>query len=118
MSTQKPGGPRVSISGCAEQPGHIQRPTRAQSVTRSMEDRVPPDYSSFGLKDQIAIVTGASQGIGRALAIGLATAGAHLVLAKHPTGRQDEIKEVQAEIESLGRQARVVLTDVSHVDEV
>ena len=34
------------------------------------------DYSSFGLQDKIAIVTGASQGIGRAIAVGLARAGA------------------------------------------
>ena len=40
------------------------------------------------------------------------------MLAKHPTGRHEEIKEVQAEIESLGRQARIVLTDVAHVDQV
>ena len=46
------------------------------------------DYSSFGLQDKIAIVTGASQGIGRAIALGLAQAGAHLVLAKHPEGRR------------------------------
>jgi NAD(P)-dependent dehydrogenase (short-subunit alcohol dehydrogenase family) len=40
------------------------------------------DYSSFGLQDKVAIVTGASQGIGRAIALGLAQAGAHVVLAK------------------------------------
>jgi len=79
---------------------------------------VSVDYSGFGLQDKIAVVTGASQGIGRAIAVGLAKAGAHLVLAKHPQGRQDEIKEVQAEVESLGRKAIVVLTDVSHVDQV
>jgi 2-deoxy-D-gluconate 3-dehydrogenase len=44
------------------------------------------DYSAFGLKDKVAIVTGASQGIGRAIALGLAQAGAHLVLAKYPAG--------------------------------
>jgi 2-dehydro-3-deoxy-D-gluconate 5-dehydrogenase len=76
------------------------------------------DYSSFGLKDKIAIVTGASQGIGRAVAIGLAQAGAHLVLAKHPTGRHEEIKQVQAEIEVLGRKAIIVLTDVSDVAQI
>ena len=48
-------------------------------------------------------MTGASQGIGRAIALGLAQAGAHVVLAKHPKGRHDEIKAVQAEIEALGR---------------
>jgi NAD(P)-dependent dehydrogenase (short-subunit alcohol dehydrogenase family) len=76
------------------------------------------DYSSFGLKDKIAIVTGASQGIGRAIAIGLAQAGAHLVLAKHPEGRHAEINAVKAEIESLGRRAEIVTTDVSDVAQV
>jgi NAD(P)-dependent dehydrogenase (short-subunit alcohol dehydrogenase family) len=76
------------------------------------------DYSSFGLLDKIAVVTGASQGIGRAIALGLAQAGAHLVLAKYPEKREDEIKAVQAEIEALGRRAIIVQTDVAEVDQV
>ncbi|HET7216645.1 MAG TPA: SDR family oxidoreductase [Vicinamibacterales bacterium] len=76
------------------------------------------NYAAFGLTDKIAIVTGASQGIGKAIALGLAEAGAHLVLAKHPDGRQEEIRQVQAEIEALGRKAIIVPTDVSHVDQV
>jgi NAD(P)-dependent dehydrogenase (short-subunit alcohol dehydrogenase family) len=76
------------------------------------------NYSSFGLQDKIAIVTGASQGIGRAIALGLAQAGAHVVLAKYPDKRQDEIKAVQAEIEALGRKAMIVQTDVAQVDQV
>ena len=76
------------------------------------------DYSSFGLQDKIAIVTGASQGIGKAIAIGLARAGAHVVLAKHPEGRQDEIKKVQAEIEALGRKAPIIVVDVANVEQV
>jgi 2-dehydro-3-deoxy-D-gluconate 5-dehydrogenase len=76
------------------------------------------DYSSFELKDKVAIVTGASQGIGKAIAVGLAQAGAHLVLAKHPSGRHEEINQVQAEIEALGRNAIIVLTDVSDVTQI
>jgi 2-dehydro-3-deoxy-D-gluconate 5-dehydrogenase len=76
------------------------------------------DYSSFGLRDKVAIVTGASQGIGRAIALGLAQAGAHVVLAKYPDKRQDAIKAVQAEIEALGRKALIVQTDVAQVDQV
>jgi 2-deoxy-D-gluconate 3-dehydrogenase len=76
------------------------------------------DYSSFGLQDKIAIVTGASQGIGRAIALGLAQAGAHVVLAKHPEGRHDEIKGVQAEIEALGRKAPIIMVDVANVAQV
>jgi NAD(P)-dependent dehydrogenase (short-subunit alcohol dehydrogenase family) len=76
------------------------------------------DYSSFGLQDQIAIVTGASQGIGRAIAIGLAQAGAHLVLAKHPDGHHDEIQQVHSEIARLGRKSIIQPTDVAKVDDV
>jgi NAD(P)-dependent dehydrogenase (short-subunit alcohol dehydrogenase family) len=76
------------------------------------------DYSSFGLRDKVAIVTGSSQGIGRAIALGLAQAGAHVVLAKYPDKRQDEVKAVKAEIEALGRKAMIVQTDVAQVDQV
>jgi NAD(P)-dependent dehydrogenase (short-subunit alcohol dehydrogenase family) len=79
---------------------------------------VSVEYSAFGLKDKVAVVTGASQGIGRAIALGLARAGAHLVLAKHPDGRHEQIAQVKSEIEALGRQAIVVLTDVAQVDQV
>jgi 2-dehydro-3-deoxy-D-gluconate 5-dehydrogenase len=76
------------------------------------------DYSIFGLRDKVAIVTGGSQGIGRAIALGLAQAGAHVVLAKYPDKRQDEVKAVKAEIEALGRKALIVQTDVAQVDQV
>jgi 2-deoxy-D-gluconate 3-dehydrogenase len=76
------------------------------------------DYSSFGLRDKVAIVTGGSQGIGRAIALGLAQAGAHVVLAKYPDKRQDEIQAVKAELEALGRRALIVQTDVAQVDQV
>jgi len=75
------------------------------------------DYSSFGLKDKIAVVTGASQGIGRAIALGLAQAGAHLVLAKYPGPRMEEIEQLQREIEALGRQTLIVITDVNKVED-
>lgn len=76
------------------------------------------DYSSFGLQGKTAVVTGASQGIGKAIALGLAQAGANLVLAKHPEGRHEEISKVKAEIESMGRKALIVLTDVGNVAEL
>jgi NAD(P)-dependent dehydrogenase (short-subunit alcohol dehydrogenase family) len=80
-----------------------------------MGGNLTADYSSFGLQDKIAIVTGPSQGIGRAIAMGLARAGAHLVLAKHPASRHEEVRQLQAEIEELGRKTLLVTTDVSLV---
>ena len=72
-------------------------------------------YQSFGLEDKVAIVTGASQGIGRTLAIALAEAGAHSALASRT---QSALNEVAAEIESMGRQALVVTTDVTDVSQI
>src|ERR1035437_10147589 len=79
---------------------------------------VSMDFSSFQLQDKIAIVTGPSQGIGRAIALGLATAGAHLVLAEHPDFHPEDLKAVKAEIEKMGRKAIIALTDISKVDQV
>jgi 2-deoxy-D-gluconate 3-dehydrogenase len=49
------------------------------------------------------------------LAFALAKAGADVVLAKHPEGRHEEIAQLRAEIEAMGRKALIVLTDVSDV---
>ena len=84
-------------------------------IVAKKAEKLTPDYSSFGLKDKVAIVTGPSQGIGKAIALGLAQAGAHVVLAKHPAGRQDEIRAVKDEIEAMGRKTLLVTTDVSVV---
>ena len=76
------------------------------------------DYSSFQLKDKVAIVTGPSQGIGRAIAVGLAQAGAHLVLAEHPDYHQEALKQLDAEIQGMGRKTLVVPTDIWDVGQV
>ncbi|MBB4821316.1 3-oxoacyl-[acyl-carrier protein] reductase [Pseudomonas alcaligenes] len=57
------------------------------------------------------LVTGSSRGIGRAIALRLARAGFDLVL--HCRSRRDEAEAVKAEIEVLGRHARVLQFDVS-----
>ncbi len=75
------------------------------------------DYSSFQLKDKVAIVTGPSQGIGRAIALGLAQAGAHVALAGRPD-HQAALKPLVAEIEALGRKTLIVPTDVSDITQI
>jgi citronellol/citronellal dehydrogenase len=68
------------------------------------------------LEGRIAIVTGASRGIGRALALGLARAGSHVVIAAKSTTSTDKlpgsIHTVAAEAEALGAQALAVQVDV------
>lgn len=57
------------------------------------------------------LVTGSSRGIGRAIALRLARAGFDLVL--HCRSRRDEAEAVQAQIESLGQNARILQFDVA-----
>ena len=64
----------------------------------------------FALTDKVAIVTGASRGIGRACAIAFAQAGADVVLAAR---KQQDLDAVAREIEALGRRALTVVCDVS-----
>ncbi|MEW6659543.1 MAG: 3-oxoacyl-ACP reductase family protein [Thermodesulfobacteriota bacterium] len=67
------------------------------------------------LKDQVAIVTGASRGIGRGIALKFAQEGAHLVVNYQQN--REAAREVAAAVEALGRQALIVQTDVSRRSE-
>ena len=60
--------------------------------------------------DHVIIITGASEGIGRALAKALAPQGPKLVLAARNAARLDELK---TEVEGMGAQALAVPTDVT-----
>jgi 3-oxoacyl-[acyl-carrier protein] reductase len=63
------------------------------------------------LRGQVAVVTGSSGGIGRAIALELARGGADLVV--HGFRRASAAAETAAEIGRLGREAIVVLADVT-----
>lgn len=67
------------------------------------------------LSGRVAVVTGASSGIGRASAIALAKQGAKVTLAARRMGKLEELKK---EIEALGGEALAVKTDVLKKEEI
>jgi 3-oxoacyl-[acyl-carrier protein] reductase len=70
---------------------------------------------STGLQGKIALVTGASQGIGRACALELAAAGATVALAARNV---EKLEAVAAEIAAAGGTAKAFALDVSSEDSI
>jgi NAD(P)-dependent dehydrogenase (short-subunit alcohol dehydrogenase family) len=70
---------------------------------------------SFDLTGSLALVTGAGRGIGEACALGLARAGADLVLVSRS---RDQLELVAGRVEEIGRRARVAPCDVTSADDV
>ncbi|KXG43693.1 3-oxoacyl-[acyl-carrier-protein] reductase [Tepidibacillus decaturensis] len=68
------------------------------------------------LNSKVAIVTGASRGIGREIALVLAEAGANVVI--NYMGNRERAEEVAELVKELGRVALVVQADVSNPDDV
>ena len=69
-----------------------------------------PVLDRFSLAGKIALVTGASSGLGAGFAVALAQAGADVVLAAR---RLDRLEAISREIEKLGRSALAVPADVT-----
>jgi 3-oxoacyl-[acyl-carrier protein] reductase len=69
----------------------------------------------FSLKDKVALVTGASQGIGRATSLALAEAGAKVAVAARSS---DKLASLVSEIESAGGAALAVPMDVADAAQV
>lgn len=70
---------------------------------------------SFDLKGKTAVVSGAGRGIGRAIAIGLAEAGADVALLART---EEDLKETSSVIEKIGNKTLVLPTDVTQRDQV
>lgn len=65
------------------------------------------------LQDRVAVVTGASRGIGRAAALALAEAGAHMIAVARTQGALEELDD---EINKLGGSATLVPLDLTDFD--
>ena len=65
--------------------------------------------SLFDLSGRVAVVTGGTTGLGHAIALGLAEAGADVVPSSR---RREQVEKVAAEIEALGRRSLRVTSDV------
>ncbi len=68
----------------------------------------------FRLDDRVAVVTGAGRGLGAAIALGFAEAGADVVIAART---RSQLEEVAARIGDAGRRAHVIVADLARPDD-
>ncbi len=72
-------------------------------------------FPSLELTNRTAVVIGATSGIGRAIALGLADAGADVV----PTGRRSQlVKDAARDVEARGRRSLAITSDVQDADSI
>jgi len=69
----------------------------------------------FSLDGKVALVTGGGRGIGRAVALGLARAGADVVVASR---KLPDLEKVAEEIRGLGRKSLAVAAHIGRVEEI
>src|SRR5690606_34711133 len=74
------------------------------------------DVNALPLTDRVALVTGASRGIGRSVALGLAKAGAHVIaLARTKAALEELDDQIFA---ATGRHATLIPFDLTKLDDI
>jgi NAD(P)-dependent dehydrogenase (short-subunit alcohol dehydrogenase family) len=71
--------------------------------------------SEYNLNDKTAVITGASKGLGKAMALALGSAGANIALVSRDL---EQLKEVKRAVERVGGKALIFPTDVSEEEQV
>jgi NAD(P)-dependent dehydrogenase (short-subunit alcohol dehydrogenase family) len=74
-----------------------------------------PALPSFAVRDQVALVTGAARGLGRAIALALAEAGAHVALGLRDIAKDGGLAE---EIAARGRRMLPLQLDVARIEQI
>ena len=72
-------------------------------------------FKDINTKNKIALITGAGKGIGKACAIALAEAGAHVIIISRT---EKDLIEVQKIIRKLKRKCTYFVCDVTNIDEI
>ena len=74
------------------------------------------EMTSFDLNGQVAVVTGSSRGLGKWIALGLAQAGADVLVTY--CGSREDGEDTRDQIAALGREAHLVQVDVGDVGSI
>jgi 7-alpha-hydroxysteroid dehydrogenase len=70
-------------------------------------------FDRFRLDDQVAVITGAGRGLGAAIAVAFAEAGADVVISSRT---QSELDDVADQVRAVGRKAQVVVADLADTE--
>src|ERR1700691_4373516 len=90
-------------------------PAQAHANVGPDRGAVMPVLPRFDLQDQVALVTGAARGLGRAIALALAAAGADVALGLRDAARDGGLA---AEIEALARHALPLPMDMARAGQI
>ena len=74
----------------------------------------PVILDRFRLDDQVAVVTGAGRGLGAAMAVAFAEAGADVLISART---QAQLEEVAEQVAAAGRRAHIVVADLAHAED-